>query len=108
MPCYRVRRRDFEDLLTLHSVQASTLAVSRNDQVYLQLRMDGQHQLEDHDEADTQQTSRFFARTSAGLHALSIILSSQPRGPYNQWRKCTDFFEISMSWPDQDFRHEYR
>ncbi|KAG2128662.1 uncharacterized protein EDB93DRAFT_153247 [Suillus bovinus] len=45
---------------------------------------------------------------SAGLHALSIILSTHSRGPYNQWQKCTEFFEISMCWPDRDFRHEYR
>lgn len=96
---------DLEDILTLYSVQTSTLAVFRNEQTHLQ---HGQFQNEDHGKEDNPQTSRFFTWTSAALHALSILLSRQTRGPYNQWKKCTDFFEISMSWPDRDFRHEYR
>jgi len=84
-------------------VQAGTLAVSRHEQ---ELEADA-NRLEDSVEQDNQQTSRFFARASAGLHALSIILSNPSRGAYNQSRKCTDFFEVSMSWPDQDFCHEY-
>ena len=30
------------------------------------------------------------------------------RGPYNQFEKCTQFFGVSMGWPDRQFRHEYR
>ncbi|KAF9224492.1 hypothetical protein BS17DRAFT_779897 [Gyrodon lividus] len=36
--------------------------------------------------------------------ALSQLLSD----PYNTWRKCTEFFKISLSWPDRDFCNEYR
>jgi hypothetical protein len=44
-----------------------------------------------------------------GLHALSLILSGpSSRGPYNQWQKCQEFFDISLSWPDRHFRYEYR
>ena len=82
-------------------MQAGTLAVSRHEQ---ELEADADR-LEDSVEQDNQQTSRFFARASAGLHALSIILSNLSRGPYNQLQKCKDFFEVSMSWPDRDFRH---
>lgn len=44
-----------------------------------------------------------------GLYVLSGLLSPLIlRGPYNQWQKCNEFFELSLSWPDRDFRHEYR
>lgn len=102
MPRVRPRKKDFKDILTLHSVQASILAVSHREQGRLQQSFDGQ----DHDEDN--RTSHFFTRASAGLRALSIMLSIQSRGPYNQWQKYTEFFEISMTWPDRDFRHEYR
>jgi len=96
MPCHRWKG-DFKDLLILYSVQAGTLAVSWCEQ---ELEADADR-LEDSVEQDNQQTSRFFAQASAGLHTLSIILSNLSRGAYNQSRKCTDFFEVSMSWPDR-------
>ena len=77
-------------------MQAGTLAVSRHEQ---ELEADTDR-LEDSIEQDNQQTSRFFARANAGFHALSIMLSNPSCGPYNQLRKCKDFFEVSMSWPD--------
>ena len=45
---------------------------------------------------------------------VSIVTAALPppgstsRGPYNQYQKCTQFFTVSMEWPDQEFRHEYR
>lgn len=64
---------------------------------------------EDFDDEANQRISHFFHGTSMGLRALSLMLSGPgSRGPYNQWQKCEEFFDVSMSWPDRDFRHEYR
>ncbi|KAG2063409.1 hypothetical protein BDR04DRAFT_1111572 [Suillus decipiens] len=51
----------------------------------------------------------FLTRTSSGLQVPASMLSGPgSRGPHNQWRKCFELFEISLSRPDRDFRHEYR
>lgn len=40
--------------------------------------------------------------------AISPSTRSTSRGPYNQFQKCTDWFVLSLQWPDRQFRHEYR
>ncbi|KAG1872204.1 hypothetical protein F4604DRAFT_1955696 [Suillus subluteus] len=36
-----------------------------------------------------------------------MLSMHKSRGPYIQWQKCNQFFDISLSWPARDFRHEY-
>lgn len=48
---------------------------------------------------------------SAGLQLLmqcSLLLCSHLRGPYDQIAKCSQWFLIALSWPDPEFRHEFR
>jgi hypothetical protein len=53
---------------------------------------------------------------SSDAIAIMSLLQGQPhrhlpsqRGPYNtSIVKCLDYFDISLSWPDNMFRHEYR
>jgi hypothetical protein len=105
MPCAQRRKQDYRDVLTLHSILTSTLAVSKQSQHILQQVFSPD---QDFDDEVNQRMSRFFHGTSVGLHALSLMLSGPDScGPYNQWQKCEEFFDISMSWPDRDFRYEY-
>lgn len=30
------------------------------------------------------------------------------RGPYDQFQKCHQFFDIALAWPDRHFRHKFR
>jgi hypothetical protein len=53
-------------------------------------------------------TAASLTRTSTVLQVFASMLSSVSHGPYNQWKKCFEFIEISLSWPDRDSRHEYR
>ncbi|KAG1859739.1 hypothetical protein F4604DRAFT_1930457 [Suillus subluteus] len=108
MPRAQLRKQDYKNILTLHSVLASTLAVSRHKQGHLEELFTLEHQ--DFDNAEVnERLTRFFRGTATGLRALSLMLSMhKSRGPYIQWQKCNQFFDISLSWPDRDFRHEYR
>ncbi|KAG1827921.1 hypothetical protein EV424DRAFT_1555011 [Suillus variegatus] len=107
MPRVQRRKHNYRDILTLHSILASTLAVSKRSQHNFEQVFSPEH--EDFDDEANQRISRFFHGTSMGLCALSLMLSGPgSRGPYNQWQKCEEFFDVSMSWPDRDFRHEYR
>lgn len=76
------------------------LAVSRHEQG----RFEQPFNRQDHDEDEENHTLCYFARMSAGLHTLSIILSTHSRGPYNQWQKCTEFFEISIGKTSQSIQ----
>jgi hypothetical protein len=108
MPRAQRRRQDDRDFLTLNAVLNSTLAVSRHNQDCLEELFSPEHQDLDDDRVN-QRLSRFFHRTAMGLCTLSFELSEpSSRGPYNQWQKCREFFDTSLSWPDRDFRHEYR
>jgi hypothetical protein len=102
------RRQDNTHLLTLNAVLNSTLAIAKyNQEAYKQFFSPDNQDLEDDDH--DQQLSRYFHRTGAGFRALSFIASQPiPHGPYHQWQKCQEFFDLSLSWPDWDFRHEYR
>jgi hypothetical protein len=45
----------------------------------------------------------------AVLQGLPPPLTTGLRGPYNtNVTKCADYFDISLSWPEYMFRHEYR
>ncbi|KAG1804015.1 hypothetical protein EV424DRAFT_325694 [Suillus variegatus] len=82
------RQREFRDLLTVVSASSSMLGISQR------ARLELEHFISpDNDNV---------------LQVFASMLSGVSRGPYNQWRKCFEFFEISLSWPDRDFRHEYR
>ncbi|KAG1750582.1 uncharacterized protein EDB91DRAFT_1078600 [Suillus paluster] len=108
MPCAQRRKQDHRDILILHSVLASTLAVSRREQGHLRELFTPDHQDLDDDKGNERLT-HFLHGTAMGLHALSLMISVPgSHGPYIQWRKCNEFFDISLSWPDRDFRHEYR
>ena len=67
---------------------------------------------EEHDEQAETDTSQVM---SLGSLVSVVAAVSPPRapgstrqGPYNQYQKCTQFFTISLEWPDRQFRHEYR
>lgn len=46
---------------------------------------------------------------SSTLIAFSTFFSpGGPRGPYNQWLKCPEFFRGSLSYPDALFRKMFR
>ncbi|KAG1725681.1 hypothetical protein EDD22DRAFT_853646 [Suillus occidentalis] len=108
MPRAQQRKQDHRDILILHSVVASTLAISRHKQGHLEELFTPDHQDLDNDEGNERLT-RFLRGTATGLHALSLMISvPSSRGPYTQWRKCNEFFDVSLSWPDRDFRHKYR
>jgi hypothetical protein len=108
MPRAQQRKQDHRDILIVHSVVASTLAISRHKQGHLEELFTPDHQDLDDNEGNERLTC-FLRGTATGLHALSLMISVPgSRGPYTQWRKCNEFFDVSLSWPDRDFRHEYR
>ena len=98
------RKQQLCELLTVLSASSSMLAVTKR------TRLEFEHFIFSDDNGDGHNsTDDFLLRAGTGFQVLASMLSSpDPRGPYNQWRKCYDFFEISLSWPDRDFRHEYR
>src|SRR5882757_6534121 len=98
MPRAQRRRQDDRDFLTFNAVLNSTLAVSRHNQDRLEELFSPEHQDLDDDRVN-QQLSRFFHRTAMGLRTLSFELSEpNSRSPYNQWQKCQEFFDTSLSW----------
>lgn len=41
--------------------------------------------------------------------SLSMLYSTGgPRGPYNQFLKCPEWFRGALSYPDHWFRHTFR
>lgn len=46
--------------------------------------------------------------TDTIIFAYLLSDSDNKRGPYNQIQKCADYFKVSLSWPDREFRHEFR
>jgi len=69
-----------------------------------------EEEIEEHDRQTEMDASQLMYLGSI----VSIIAATLPphssasRGPYNQYQKCTQFFAVSMQWPDRQFRHEYR
>ncbi|KAG2741615.1 hypothetical protein P692DRAFT_201796445 [Suillus brevipes Sb2] len=76
MPRAQRRKQDYRDVLTLHSILTSTLAVSKQSQHILQQVFSPD---QDFDDEVNQRMSRFFHGTSVGLRALSLMLSVQLR-----------------------------
>jgi hypothetical protein len=99
------RKRELRELLTVISASSAMLGISQRTRLELERLIFADDDNDNHHH----RTAAFLTRTSAGLQVLASMLSGPgSRGPYNQWRKCFEFFEISLSWPDRDFRHEYR
>ncbi|KAG2071469.1 hypothetical protein BDR04DRAFT_1142230 [Suillus decipiens] len=98
------RKREFCELLTVLSASSSMLGISKRTRLELEHLIFPDGDNDDH----IHHTAASLIRTSTALQVLANMLSGVSHGPYNQWRKCFEFFEISLSWPDQDFRHEYR
>lgn len=94
------------NLLIMSAVTYQTLALSSSGQC-----RDTNEPWEDdldEDGASASARARFFSTASAAFLGLSSLVSDGLRGPYNQWKKCDMFFEIALSWPDRDFRSEFR
>jgi hypothetical protein len=88
---YRVRRRDFEDLLTCALYKPAPLLYPGMSKAISNCTWMGNVNSKITTKKILNKYHVFFAKTSVGCYALSIILSRQPRRPYNQWQKCTDF-----------------
>ncbi|KAI6039405.1 hypothetical protein EDC04DRAFT_2603262 [Pisolithus marmoratus] len=81
----------------------TTLAVSSSDQCR-NTDWPWEDILDDKDYADSSSAqSHFFITVGAAFLGLSSLLSDSLWGPYNQWKKCDEFFAIALSWPDRDF-----
>ena len=69
-----------------------------------------EEEIEEHDRETEMEASQVMYLGNL----VSIVAATLPppdstgRGPYNQYQKCTQFFTVSMGWPDRQFRHEYR
>lgn len=51
----------------------------------------------------------FLRRLGIDLLAVASAMDPRgPRGPYNQYEKCHEFFNKALAWPDRDFRNEFR
>jgi len=102
-----------DELLFIVSVQTQALANAAQNQCDEFLEEFDKDEL-DYETLTTDETESSLRTLACNTAAVGAYLREgrlkrrQDRGPYNRWAKCTEYFEKALSWPDAEFRHEFR
>ncbi|KAK2466620.1 hypothetical protein APHAL10511_000878 [Amanita phalloides] len=116
MPTAFCTKHDIQELLILAAAQSSTIAIAEE----LDHEMMSSDQSSD-SSADSDSVANEGSELDGDMLYHSMLLSGATllgfaaslsgdgsRGPYDQFEKCHQFFDIALGWPDRHFHHKFR
>ncbi len=113
--CERISRQDLQALLAVQSANIQVAASFYDDMVDETVRLEHLfHNWLDEDEDNLtlepdELQATVLRQTGTDITLVASTLSEDhSRGPYDQIVKCGEYFEKALSWPDREFRYEFR
>lgn len=108
----RISKKRLQEVMLVHSANVRLAAFNYEELLDIEelLVDDGFDDIDVQDwQLELQQMQEMLRQQGYAAAAIAAILSGDgSRGPYNQFQKCTEYFDNSLGWPDRDFRFEYR